>query len=166
MILLQPHDVASVSGFERQRAVWRREARVELSRLRDGAAGQLVAGDPGREAEVVLDPPRRARLAAESGPVDHQRLEAFRGAVDGGAQAGGAGADHEQVDLFPGAELEADPERARDLPGRRVMELGAARKPDQRQARLVELRDQRRRSRIVVGVTPAERQAVAAGEVE
>ena len=46
------------------------------------------------------------------------------------------------------------------------MELGTTRKPDQRQARLVERRDQRRRTRIVVGVTPAERQPVAAGEVE
>ena len=46
------------------------------------------------------------------------------------------------------------------------MELGTARKPDQGQACLVELRDQRRRSRIMVGVAPAERQAVAAGEVK
>ena len=112
MILLQPDDVASVSGFERQRAVRRREACVELSRLGDGAAGQLAACDSGREAEVVLDSPRRARLSAESGPVDHERLKAFRGAVDGGAQAGGPGADHEQVDLLPGGELEADPKRA------------------------------------------------------
>ncbi len=43
----------------------RRRARAELARLRDGAARQLRAADPGREAEVVLDPARGARLAAE-----------------------------------------------------------------------------------------------------
>ena len=166
MILLQPHDVASISRFERHRAIRRREARVELPRLGDGAAGQLVARYPGREAEIVLDPPRGARLPAETGAVHHQRLEALRSAVHRGAQAGGAGADHEQVDLLAGSELEADSERARDLAGRRAAQLSAARQPDQRQARLVELRDQWRRSRIVVRVTPAERQAVAAGEVE
>ena len=95
-------------------------------------------------------------------------LEALRRAIHGGAQAGWAGADHEQVDLLPGCELEADPQSARDLPGRRVMELSAARQPDQRQARLVELGHQRPRGGIVaaLGVTPAERQAVAAREVE
>ena len=70
---------------------------------------------PGREAEVVLDPPRRARLPAERRAVDDERVEPLGGAVDGGAEAGGAGPDHEQVDLLARRELAADAERARDL---------------------------------------------------
>ena len=40
VVVLQPHDVASVPRFERNRAVWRRHARVELPRLGDRAAGR------------------------------------------------------------------------------------------------------------------------------
>ena len=65
-----------------------------------GAAGQLGAADAGREAEVVLDPARGARLAAEHGALDHQRVEPLRGAVDRGAEAGRPAADDEQVDLL------------------------------------------------------------------
>ncbi len=145
-----------------------RESRVELPRLGDGAAGQLAARDPGREAEVVLDPPGCARLSTEAGAVHHQCLQALRSAIDGGAQAGGAGADNEQVDLLPRRQFEADPQRARDLPGRRVVELRTARQRDQREARLVELRHQRRRGWIVgaLGVPPAEREAVAPRELQ
>ena len=56
-----------VARLQRERPVRRRRARAELARLGDRAAGQLHAADPGREAEVVLDPPRRAGLAAERG---------------------------------------------------------------------------------------------------
>jgi hypothetical protein len=58
-ILPQLHDVAPVAGLERDRTIRRRQARVELSRLGDGAARELVACYPRREAEVILDPPRR-----------------------------------------------------------------------------------------------------------
>ena len=118
--------------------------RAELARLRDGAAGQLGAGDPGREAEVVLDPPRRARLAAERRALDDERVQALRRAVDGRAEAGGAAADDQQVDLLARRKLEADPERARDLARRRAAQVGPAGEPHERQARRVELRDQRR----------------------
>ena len=139
--------MASVARLERQRAVGRRGARVELARLGDRAARQLRAADPGREPEVVLDPPRRARLPAERGALDDERLEALGGAVDRGAEAGGAAADDDQVDLLAGRELAADPERARDLAGRRAAQLRAARQPDERQARGVEPGDQRGRVR-------------------
>ena len=135
VLLLQPHDVASVSRLERHGAVWRRQARVELPRLGDRAAGQLGAADPRREAEVVLDPPRRAGLPAERRAVDDERVEALGRAVDRGAEAAGPGADDEQVDLLPRLELAADPERARDLAGRRRAQLRAARQAHERQAR-------------------------------
>ena len=54
---LQVHQVTAVARLQRDGAVRRRGARVELAGLSDCAAGQLRTGDPGRESEVVLDPP-------------------------------------------------------------------------------------------------------------
>ena len=122
--VLEPDEVAVVAGLERLGAVGRRRAGAELARLGDRAAGQLGAADPGREAEVVLDPARGAGLAAEHGALDEQRVEALRGAVDGGAEAGRAAADDQQVDLLALAQLEADPQRPRELA---VARAGAAR---------------------------------------
>src|SRR3954468_14100790 len=104
-ILLQLDDVAYVAGLERDRTIWRGQARVELSRLGDGAARELVACDPRREAEVILDPSRRTRLPAEPSALDDERVQALGRSVDGGAETGGTGADHDQIDLFARREL-------------------------------------------------------------
>ena len=64
------------------------------------ARGQLPAADARREAEVVLDPPREARLSAEHGALDDQRVEALGRAVDRRAQAARPAADHDEVDLL------------------------------------------------------------------
>src|SRR5262249_24615030 len=118
------------------------------------------------EAEVVLDPPRGSRLAAEHGALDDQRVEPLGGAVDGSAEAGGPTADDEQVDLLSRLQLEADPERARELAVARPAQLDAARKPRQRQVLGLAPRDQRRRLLAVGGVGPGEGEALAPGEVE
>ena len=60
---------------------------------------ELVPGHARREAEVVLDPGRRARLAAGRLALDHDRLEALRRAVHGRGQPRGAGADDHGVVL-------------------------------------------------------------------
>src|ERR1700729_2983013 len=158
--------MASGSGFERDRAVRRREARVELPRLGDGAARQLRTGYPRREPKVVLDSPGRARLAPKRGAVQHQSFESLGGAVDRGAQPCRPGADHDQVDLLPARELAPDPQRARDLARRRATQFAAAGQLDQRKARRIESVDELGRRRIVaaLGVAPSERQAIAAGE--
>ena len=130
---------------------------MELPRLGDGAARELRTTDPRREPEVVLDAPRRSRLPAERRAVDDERLEPFRGAVDGGTEAGGARADHEQVDFLPASELAADPQRAIDLAGRRGAQLHTARQAHERQARRVESG---------VGFLPCEREAIAPGVLE
>src|SRR5262249_61516113 len=96
--------------------VGRRRTPADLARLRDRAAGQLGARDSGREAEVVLDPAGRSRLAAERRALHDERLEPLGGAVDRRAEAGRAAADDEQVDLLAGREVQTDPEPARDLP--------------------------------------------------
>ena len=130
---LEADDVTGASGLQRDRAVRGRRARVELPRLDDGPPGELGARDPAGEAEVVLDSPRRAGLAAECRALDDERLEALGRAEDRGAETGGPGADDEQVDLLEGGQLAADPERARHLPERGPPQLTAARQPDQRQ---------------------------------
>ena len=137
--LLEVDDLAVAVGLEPFRPVGRRRPRPELARLRDRAAGQLVAADPGREPEVVLDPPRGSRLAAEHRPLDHQRLEALRGPVDRGPETARAAAEDQQVDLLALAELEPDPERPRELaglgarssppPGTRTSGIAAASRP-------------------------------------
>ena len=127
----------AVPRLEGERAVGRRGARVELPRLGDRAARELGAADPGREAEVVLDPARRPGLAAERGALDDQRVEAFGGAVDRGREPRRAGADDQQVDLLARRELEPDPEGAQHLAGasdraallRRAAARAAARRP-------------------------------------
>ena len=76
--LLQPDDMVSVARLERDRAIRSSGPGAELARLADRATRQLVAGDAGREAEIVLDPPRGSRLSAEGGALDEQRLQALR----------------------------------------------------------------------------------------
>src|SRR5207237_3444068 len=100
VLLFQSYEVSSLAGFERDRAVGGRGSCAELARLANGAAGELGAADPGREAEVVLDPARRSGLAAERGALDDQGVEPLGGAVNGGGEAGGAAANDEQVDLL------------------------------------------------------------------
>ena len=117
---------------------------------------ELGAADPGREAEVVLDPARRSGLAAERSALDDQGVEPLGGAVDGGGEAGGAGADDEQVDLLARCQLASDPERAQHLASGWVLQLGAAGEPHKRRLRPV------RRC----GLVPGEREPVGAGEVE
>ena len=103
--------------------------------LRAWVIARLVssrAADPGREAEVVLDPPRGPGLAAEHGALDDQRVEALGGAVDGGAEAGRAAADDQQVDLLARLQLEPDPQRPRELAVARPPQLAAAGEADER----------------------------------
>ena len=62
---------------------------AEPARLLEGTARELVARDAGREAEVVLDPGRRAGLAAGRLPLDDDRPQALRRSVHGRGQPGG-----------------------------------------------------------------------------
>ena len=62
----------------------------EPARLLQRAARELVARHAGREAEVVLDPRRRAGLAAGRLALDDDRAQALRRAVDGRREPGRA----------------------------------------------------------------------------
>ena len=131
-VVLEADEMPAVPGLERERAVRRRGARVELARLRDCAACQFGAADSGGKAEVVLDPTGRPGLAAERGALDDQRVEPFGGAVDRGGEARRAGADDQQVDLLARCELEPDPETAQHLAGGWTVQLSSAGQSHQR----------------------------------
>ena len=131
--VLESDEVAVGAGLEPDRAVRRGGAGAELARLRDRPGRQLGAADAGREAEVVLDPPRRARLAAECAALDDERVEPLGGAVDRGTEPRRAASDDDEVDLLAWSELEPDAERPRHLARRRVAQLGAAGQPHERQ---------------------------------
>src|SRR3972149_420564 len=79
---------------------------------RAGAPGARHAGG---EAEVVLDPGGRARLAAGRLALDDDRLETFRGAVDGRRQAGG-GRTHDHRGVLRGGGLGRDAQQLGHAP--------------------------------------------------
>ena len=88
---------------------------AELLGLDEGAAGQRLAGDAGREAQVVLDPGAGAGLPAEAAGVEHHHRQALGGGVDRRRQAGRAGADDGHVEeLAPGAPADQPEARGRD----------------------------------------------------
>ena len=66
------------------------EARPEALGLDRSARHELLSRDPVGEAGVVLDARAGAGLATDGDGVEGDRVEAFRRAVHGGGQAGGA----------------------------------------------------------------------------
>src|SRR4029079_3494414 len=68
-------------------------------RLVQRLAREVVARDAGREAQVVLDTGRGARLAARPLRLDGDDTKSLRGAVDGRCEPGGAGPDDDDVVL-------------------------------------------------------------------
>ena len=165
---LEPDEVMLGAGLERDGAVRRGHAGAELPRLADGANRQLRAADARREAEVVLDPPRRSRLAAESAALDHERVEPLRRAVDGGAEPGRAASDDEQVDRLRLVEVEPDAQRPGHLAGGGIPQLRPSGQAHERDLVVREPGDLGERLRMLgaVGVQPRERQAVAARELD
>ena len=101
-------DVAAVEVHVARRGVDPRDRsgdqdlRAQPARLLECPARELVTRDARREAEVVLDPRRRARLPAGRLALDDDRPQTFRGAVDGRRQAGRPGADDHRVVLRGG----------------------------------------------------------------
>ena len=87
---------------------------AEPARLLQRALAELVARDAGREAEIVLDPRRRAGLAAGRLALDHDRAQALRGAVHGGGEAGRPAADDDRV-VLRGGGARLQPEQLGDV---------------------------------------------------
>ena len=75
-----------------------------------------MPGDPGGEAEVVLDPRAGPGLAARCPRLGHERPQTFGAAVHGGGEPGGAAAQHDQVEALA-VDLRTQAELAGDLRG-------------------------------------------------
>ncbi len=88
---------------------------AEPPRLLESPARELVAGDTGREAEVVLDAGRRPGLAAGRLALDDERAEPLRGAVHGGSKPCRSRTDDHGV-VFGLGRLGGEPEQVGDVP--------------------------------------------------
>ena len=167
LAVVQPDRVVVGTLLERRRAGRDRELGAELLGLQDGAVGQLGAGDAGREAEIVLDARRRPGLAAGGERVQRERVESLRRAVHRRREAGGAGADDDQVADLVLRARERQPEELRELDVARVAQhLAPA--PDDHRGLLggdAELAQQRLGVRVLLEVDPVVWQAVARGEL-
>ena len=107
----------------------------EPPRLLQRAARELVAGDARREAEVVLDPRRRAGLAAGRLALDDDRAEALRGAVDRRREPRRPGADDRRCRTPASAGSVVEAEQLRDPPELRPHDGLAADHADRRAGR-------------------------------
>ena len=76
---------------KRTHLVRNRHLGTEFLRLVVGARHQCHAGYSGGKAEIVFNPRRRARLAAERAAVEHKHGQPFRRGIDGRCEAGGPG---------------------------------------------------------------------------
>ena len=93
-----------VAALELHRLVGDRDLDPELLRLAERAAHQRHARNAGREAEVILDPRRGARLAAERAAIDREHGEPFRRRINRGGQPSRACTDDHHVVQLGGVE--------------------------------------------------------------
>ena len=108
----EPNDARASDHVDADCFLRGQELGAEAARLRRRAAREVGSGEPGRETEVVLDARAHSGLAAERLPLDDDRAQPLGGAVDGGREPGGAGADDDEVvvrELL--VRLQADPLR-------------------------------------------------------
>ena len=139
---------------------------AELLGLRQGAPGQRLAGDPGREAEVVLDARALARLSARRGGLEDQHVQPLRRGVDRCGQPGGPGADDHHVAHRLRIERGGQAQHRRQRFQRRVLEDVAAAAQDHRDLvdADVESVQHHLHARIGLDVLVGERLTVAAEE--
>ena len=102
----QPLPVADLEGVrsalagELRRGLGDHHLSTELLRLRERPVRQLLAGDPHREAEVVLDSGARAGLATGRGRLHDQDVQSLRRPVHRRREPGRSRAhDHEVPDV-------------------------------------------------------------------
>ena len=165
------HVVAPVDAHARH-LLRGEDLRPEPPRLGDGAACEVAAGEPGGEAEIVLDVAARPRLSARRLALDEQRVQPLAGAVDRRRQPRRPAAHHHEiVERLLGARAQAEP--GGHLGGLRVQQLGAVGEEHGGERRLARPRALRprqplgQRARLVrqLHVQPAEGDQVAAEEV-
>ena len=94
----------------------------ELLGLDRCPGGEVLAGDAGREAEVVLDARARRRLPADRDGVDRQRPQPLGRAVDRRGQPGRSGTDDDQVVAALGQRVGGHAQVEREVAGGGALE--------------------------------------------
>ncbi len=139
---------------------------AEPPRLVGRAAREVRAAEAGGKAEVVLDPARLAGLTAGRLALDHDRLQALRGAVDGRGETGGAAADDDEVVVVLRRRA-GDAEALGELEHGWALEHGAVLEQHDGQALGADAGDLQQLTRLVVAldVEPTRGHAIAHEEV-
>ena len=119
----EAHDARRAAPVEADGAARRQQLGAEAACLRRRPVREVGAREPGGEAEVVLDPRALSRLAAGRLPLDDDRPQALRRAVDRSSEPGRASADDDEVverKIGPGLEPDALGDRRRVRPDERL----------------------------------------------
>src|SRR2546429_2141853 len=98
------------------------EVGAELLRLHDGPLGEVAAGDPGREAEVVLDARASRCLTPDGDHLDDQGSQSLRGSIDRCRQPGWPRTDDDEVETALGKAVDGQTEVLRQHSRRRVVQ--------------------------------------------
>ena len=80
------------------------ELSAELHRLVNSAPREGLARDAGRKAEIVFNPGRSSRLAADSTLIEYNYRKPLGGGIHGGRKSRRTGADNRNI--IDGAEVE------------------------------------------------------------
>ena len=83
-----------------------------FSACTSGPLGEVAAGDPGREAEVVLDARAGPGLAPDGDHLDDQGSQSLGGAIDRRRQTGRPTTDDDEVETAVGKAVDGQPEVA------------------------------------------------------
>ena len=116
---------------------------AEFLRLNISAPRERLAGDTGRETEVIFDSRTCARLTAECISVEHKYGKSFRRSIYRSSKTGGASANDRNVVDMVGAQIDIQAEVTRKLPFGGAFKDRSIGTNNQRQfilTRLVELR--------------------------
>ena len=108
----------SLLGPQSRRLARGAESRPEALRLDRGARHELLPGDPVGKTHVVLDARAGTGLPPDSHRVEGHGVEAFGRPVHRRRQAGGARADHDEVEQGSGHGPEGETEVLGEFPGR------------------------------------------------
>lgn len=126
---VKPVGAAAVDAVDRGRD---QDLRAEFLRLDVGVGGELLAGDAGGEAEIVLDPHACPGLPAEGDGVEHDDRQPLRRRIDRRREAGGAAADDGDVVRFAAPPVVEHAELLGEVRLARIAENPAVRADDER----------------------------------
>ena len=143
------------------------DTRAEALRLRQRVAGQLCAGDAGRETKIVLDPRARACLPTGRKALEDDDVQSFGGSIHRGSEPRGTCTDDGQIVHLCRIESDVEPRTVRELFDRRASQKApfAADDDGRIRGRNAELPKELLGLSVAFQVDPRERDRIPCGEV-